>query len=526
MRRKVGTLDLDRWLLPLLILNLLVWVVARFISDTNLDPYGDMLENFAWGQEFSWGTHKHPPLIGWVTALWFSILPRNDTAYHLLSYLNVSLGLVGVYRVAIVLGFARVAVPTVLLLAMALPYSTLAVKFNANAILLSLWPWVVFGWLKSQQETDTNVNTWTILFGVLGGLALLGKYYSGVLMVGLLLASFSSKDGRHWLKSYKPWLSGIVFTLILTPHILWLFDNSFISFAYIAAQSENRAPYRALLKFAFVPWLYWLIPLLICAWIGTRQEQSVIARIRRFFKNLVLAWYCRGWNDTLFWMVMLPWLLTLLFGILGFVTLSLPWAIPLGFGFPLLWIRNLWQAEGDVMANYSGSILRIFCVWLALILIVSPIFAVFEAKRESANYYRPRAEAAEAIIQKWQEMLPDNELHWVGGQWAENGLVAFYGNPEIKILPGLPDSEAAAAVSSLDWRRKPGLILCPRRKAATPPPFSCPRDTTSWLEENSLPVRTIEVRVQKNGFRFPVEWEFEYLGYIYLPKEGRAVDDS
>ena len=210
MRRKVGTLDLDRWLLPLLILNLLVWVVARFISDTNLDPYGDMLENFAWGQEFSWGTHKHPPLIGWVTALWFSILPRNDTAYHLLSYLNVSLGLVGVYRVAIVLGFARVAVPTVLLLAMALPYSTLAVKFNANAILLSLWPWVVFGWLKSQQETDTNVNTWTILFGVLGGLALLGKYYSGVLMVGLLLASFSSKDGRHWLKSYKPWLSGIV----------------------------------------------------------------------------------------------------------------------------------------------------------------------------------------------------------------------------------------------------------------------------------------------------------------------------
>ena len=158
MRRKVGTLDLDRWLLPLLILNLLVWVVARFISDTNLDPYGDMLENFAWGQEFSWGTHKHPPLIGWVTALWFSILPRNDTAYHLLSYLNVLLGLVGVYRVAIVLGFARVAVPTVLLLAMALPYSTLAVKFNANAILLSLWPWVVFGWLKSQQETDTNVT--------------------------------------------------------------------------------------------------------------------------------------------------------------------------------------------------------------------------------------------------------------------------------------------------------------------------------------------------------------------------------
>lgn len=526
MKQREDAFDLDRWLLPLLILNLLVWVVARFISDTNLDPYGDMLENFAWGQEFSWGTHKHPPLIGWVVGLWFSLLPRNDAAYFLLSYLNVLLGLIGVYRVTILLGFARVAAPAVLLLAMALPYSTLAVKFNANAILLSLWPWVVFGWLKSQQEIHTNANTWTILFGVLSALALLGKYFSGVLMVGLLLASFSSQEGRQWLRSVKPWLSSVIFALILSPHILWLFDNNFISLAYITAQSETKAPYRELLKFAFAPGLYWLIPLVVCAWVSTGQQKSLFVRIPGLFKNLIQAWSCRGWNDTLFWVAMLPWMVTLLFGALGSVALSLPWAIPLGFGFPLLWIRNLWQAEHDKSADHSRRVLRAFFIWLIVILVVSPLYAVSEGNRKSANYYRPRAEAAEAIIKMWQETLPDKSLYWVGGQWAENGLVAFYGNPEIKIIPGMPDSEEAMAVSTLNWRTKPGLILCPRGKAATPSPVLCPRDTEKWLQANKLPVQTIQVRVKKKGFRFPVEWEFEYVGYIYLPKQGRSIDDS
>jgi len=518
--------DLDRWLFPLLCLNLLVWVLARFISDTNLDPYGDMLENFAWGQEFSWGTHKHPPLVGWVTGLWFSVVPRYDTTYHLLAYLNVLLGLAGVYRVAIALGYASVAAPSVLLLAMALPYSTLAVKFNANAILLSLWPWVVFAWIKSQSETGINGSKWSILFGVVSALALLGKYYSGVLMVGLLLTSFSSKSGRRWLKSYKPWLAGLVFALALTPHVIWLVENNFITLAYIAAQTTSGETYQGLYKFVFAPLLYWVVPLVLCAWFATAHLGSVSRRIATFVKNLGLAWYCRGWNDTLFWLAMLPWMLTLLFGAFGVVALSIPWAIPIGFGFPLLWIRNLWYPEEAAPKELSKPVSNVFFIWLLLILVGSPFFAAFEAKTESTNYYRPRAEAAKAIIQAWQDKLPDTELHWVSGYWAENGLVAFYGNPEIKILPGLPDSEEAKAVSSLVWRNRPGLILCPRNQAATPPPTLCPRDTERWLELNNLPVHTLRVHVHKSGFRFPVQWEFEYLGYIYLPEKGESGDDN
>ena len=37
----------------------------------------------------------------------------------------------------------------------------------------------------------------------------------------------------------------------------------------------------------------------------------------------------------------LPWVTTLGFGVAGVVELSTPWAIPIGYAYALLWLRNL-----------------------------------------------------------------------------------------------------------------------------------------------------------------------------------------
>ena len=75
---------------------MIAWLVARSVSDPSLDPYGDMLETWLWGQTFSLGTDKHPPLSGWVAGLWFLIFPASNVAYFLLAYLNAAVGLLGV----------------------------------------------------------------------------------------------------------------------------------------------------------------------------------------------------------------------------------------------------------------------------------------------------------------------------------------------------------------------------------------------------------------------------------------------
>jgi 4-amino-4-deoxy-L-arabinose transferase-like glycosyltransferase len=163
------------WIWLLLGLHVGVWVVAHGISDTNLDGYADMLENFAWGQTFEWGSAKHPPLFAWITGAWFTVFPTIDAAYHLLSYANAALGLLGVYRLAQGIGRDDLALPSVLLLCMAFPYSTLAVKFNANAILLSVWPWVAVAWVHSIQREGRHGWWWSIGLGALSALAMLAK---------------------------------------------------------------------------------------------------------------------------------------------------------------------------------------------------------------------------------------------------------------------------------------------------------------------------------------------------------------
>ncbi|MFM7568706.1 MAG: hypothetical protein ACKO8O_08420 [Betaproteobacteria bacterium] len=118
----------------------LIWSMAQWLSQPNLDRYHDMLESFAWSQTFEWGSFKHPPFFAWVTGAWFAFMPRTDFAFNLLSYANVAVGLLGVAVLARLAGLGRFAAPAVILLFWCLPYTTLAAKFNANAQLLSVWP--------------------------------------------------------------------------------------------------------------------------------------------------------------------------------------------------------------------------------------------------------------------------------------------------------------------------------------------------------------------------------------------------
>ncbi len=82
----------------------LVWTWAHISADGSLDAYGDMLENFAWAQQWTWGTHKHPPFVAWVVRLWFAVWPVGDASYKLLAYVNAGVGLLGTPALARVVG--------------------------------------------------------------------------------------------------------------------------------------------------------------------------------------------------------------------------------------------------------------------------------------------------------------------------------------------------------------------------------------------------------------------------------------
>ncbi len=244
----------------ILLVYVLTWTLAQSVSSPNLDGYGDMLESFAWGQTFDWGSFKHPPLIGWIAGLWFRVLPPSDPMFFMLSFAVTALGLLGIFRLAQALGLGRLSLAAMVVQMYALPYSTLAAKFNANSILLTLWPWVAYFWWACISERRAGLFH-PFMLGLTAAIAMLGKYYSGVLLLSLGLLTLALPAGRRWLGTWRPWFALGVLGAALLPHLGWLAHHDYITLHYVQEQGTGSISWSNLLKFLLSPLLYWGIAL-------------------------------------------------------------------------------------------------------------------------------------------------------------------------------------------------------------------------------------------------------------------------
>src|SRR5689334_8590427 len=60
-----------------------LWMLYDTITLAPVDLRWDASEASRWAQHFAFG-YKHPPMTGWLFALWFTVFPRADWAEHLL----------------------------------------------------------------------------------------------------------------------------------------------------------------------------------------------------------------------------------------------------------------------------------------------------------------------------------------------------------------------------------------------------------------------------------------------------------
>ena len=220
-----------------------IWAAYRTIATLPRDIHADVSELYGWSRELAFGYDKHPPFSAVVAKAWLTLFPVSDLSLHLLATTNIAVTLYIAWRT-----MRRYLSPdkTVfgLALLMLIPFfNFIALKYNANAVLLPLWALTIDAFLRAYQQRRA---VWAAAAGALAGLSMLGKYWSAVLVATLGLAALADPRRGQFFRSPAPWLMAGVGLLVLAPHLWWLVQHNFPTFAYAAARgsastSENIA---------------------------------------------------------------------------------------------------------------------------------------------------------------------------------------------------------------------------------------------------------------------------------------------
>ncbi len=391
--------------------HVLVWTVYSSVTRANLDKWGDMAENFVWGQEWQLGYYKHPPLFAWITALWFKVFPNVDWAYFLLSQVNVIIGLASIWFLVKIFLSDRHALIAVILLELVPFYTFLSIKFNSHSIMLSLWPLTTLFFCYAYAKRRAVPS---VLFGFFAALAILSMYYSLCLLAALFLISILRNERRQYYTSFSPYVSVIVMLVVLAPHLFWLFNVDFLPVHYATGHivSDPSRIVTNTAKFAVAQLLY-LLPLALAfvAIVGVRA----IRRPQQLNLN-------GSKRVTIFGISFFPFLLTIGGALVLQVELSSVWALPLWFfiGASLLTFLGI----DLITAQVRRGVAIIFAFQLFM-LSVSPFVALGMDLSQNRAWTSPRKELAAHVSDMWHQRF-EKPLRIVAGSKPYADSITFY----------------------------------------------------------------------------------------------------
>src|ERR1700730_16711699 len=198
------------------------WMLFWEISTASVDVHYDASEAVIWAQHFAFG-YKHPPLTGWLFALWFSIFPHAQWAMNLLTVLTSAVGLAVGWRLlrdhldrnrALLGLFALMLIPL---------YDVKAEVLNANTVMIPVWAAALLFYLRARRGLG-----WldAFLAGAFASLTMLGKYWAVFLFAGMAVAALMGPGTRRFWRSPAPYLMAVGAAIVIAPHVWWLLTQS------------------------------------------------------------------------------------------------------------------------------------------------------------------------------------------------------------------------------------------------------------------------------------------------------------
>jgi 4-amino-4-deoxy-L-arabinose transferase-like glycosyltransferase len=389
------------------------WMLFLRIAYLDSDLHPDVLETWSLGRSFAWGNAKHPPLMGWVAYVWTLVFPLTDWAFQLLAMTNAAVALWAIDLISrrFVRGDKRAIV---LLLLMLLPaYQFHAQRFNANTVLLAIWPLATYCFL---QSFETRQIKWAAAAGALAAVAMLGKYYSIFLLGGFAFAAVCHPQRRIYFRSPAPWVSSVVGSIVLVPHLYWLATTGAAPFEYAMQAHGGREFWPSMLEAGtFLVGTAATLAIPALSWVLIAQSRLIgfTADFRAMSSGLRLLFLvCVG-------------------------TIGFPPIVAVAFGTDM---TSLWAMQGLfligilIVCGASYPIERFYAVNLAVLVIgialvaltiAAPVHAFYRnayGYDEHRNFYRL---AALELTRRWHQ-VSRSPLPAIGGEDGLAFATAFY----------------------------------------------------------------------------------------------------
>ncbi len=213
--------------------HLIIWTIVPSVSNLNLPL--DTIEALAWGSNLAWGYDKHPPLSAIVIQFFYLIFEKNDWAYYLLSQLCVLISFFYIWKLSINF-FSNKIYPliSILILESIVFFNYTTPEYNVYVLQLPIKASLVFYFWRSLE--NDNISNW-ILTGLISALGILTHYSFVFLILGLFIffIFFVKKNEK---KIYLFILSFALFIFFISPHLLWLIDNNYITIDYALNRSS------------------------------------------------------------------------------------------------------------------------------------------------------------------------------------------------------------------------------------------------------------------------------------------------
>jgi 4-amino-4-deoxy-L-arabinose transferase-like glycosyltransferase len=426
-----------------------VWWIYGVFAKGSQDVHFDMGEMVAWARDAGIGTPKHPPLAAWLVGAWFKVFPQQDWAYYLFAMLLATVALCAAWRISAQYLDGEKRVVALALLTF-IPFLNFhALKYNANTVLIPLWALATWWFLRS---FETRSIGWAALAGFGAAAAMMGKYWSIVLLAGLGLAALIDTRRAAYFRSAAPWVTIAVGALFFAPHAAWIVKSDFAPFSYALSSHPSTLASAAMSGLGFV-----------LGEAGYIAAPAIIALIaaRPNFAAIADTWWPNEPSRCLVLIAFAaPLLLPVLLAVMFKADIVSLWSMG---GMTLLGIVLMSSPRVTVPRRAAVWVLAGAIVFPILMMLAAPAIAIYIFREGVPNYATHYRLLAAEVEKAWRQVSP-KPLRYFGSYTNTLNGAVFY-------MPDRPSTLDIVSSVSTPWSdpasvAREGIALaCPEPEA-------------------------------------------------------------